>query len=125
MSFPSIINTMSVADYYQAGYLTEDQTAQAQLAVNYIWEALPQNAKALLLVKGGGATGANALGLLEAMEDDKLLNEAKVPVAQINVGYLSNETECDLLNEEEYKMMIADGIYDAITGIYEENLNND
>ena len=58
---PSIINTMSVADYYQAGYLTEDQTAQAQLAVNYIWEALPQNAKALLLVKGGGATGANAL----------------------------------------------------------------
>lgn len=58
---PSIINTMSVADYYQAGYLTEDQTAQAQLAINYIWEALPQNAKALLLVKGGGATGANAI----------------------------------------------------------------
>ena len=69
-----------------------------------------------------GATGANALGLLEAMEDDKLLNEAKVPVAQINVGYLSNETECDLLNEEEYKKMIADGIYTAIVGIYEESL---
>ena len=69
-----------------------------------------------------GATGANALGLLEAMEDDKLLNEAKVPVAQINVGYLSNEAECELLNEEEYKKMIADGIYTAIVGIYEESL---
>ena len=38
---------------------------------------------------------------------------------------LLNDIKEGRINEEEYKMMIADGIYDAITGIYEENLNND
>jgi hypothetical protein len=52
---------MSVADYYQAGYLTEDQATQAQLALNYIWSALPNNAKSLLQVKGGGSEGAKAI----------------------------------------------------------------
>ena len=52
---------MSVADYYHAGYLTEDQAEQAQLALQYIWSALPANAKSILQVKGGSAKGAQAL----------------------------------------------------------------
>ena len=52
---------MSVADYYHAGYLTEDQAEQAQLALQYIWNALPANAKSILQVKGGSAKGAQAL----------------------------------------------------------------
>ena len=57
----TINENMSVADYYQAGYLTEDQAQQAQLALQYIWSALPQNAKSLLQVKGGGTKGAEAI----------------------------------------------------------------
>jgi hypothetical protein len=57
----SITNNMSVADYYQAGYLTEDQANQAQLALQYIFGALPANAKSLLQVKGGSPQGAEAL----------------------------------------------------------------
>lgn len=57
----SITDNMSVADYYHAGYLTEDQATQAQLALNYIWSALPANAKSLLQVKGGSTDGAKAL----------------------------------------------------------------
>lgn len=57
----SIADTMSVADYYQAGYLTEEQAQQAQFALNYIWGALPANAQSLLQVKGGSAKGAEAL----------------------------------------------------------------
>ncbi len=68
------------------------------------------------------ATGAKANGLVEATDEDLLVNKATVPVAQINVGYMSNEEESILLNESEYQKMIADGIYDAITGIYEEIL---
>ena len=68
------------------------------------------------------ATGAKANGLMEATEDEIIVNEATVPVAQINVGYMSNEEESILLNESEYQRMIADGIYDAITDIYEEIL---
>ena len=44
----SINQNMSVADYYQAGYLTEDQAKQAEIALQYIFRALPNNAKALL-----------------------------------------------------------------------------
>ena len=69
-----------------------------------------------------GATGAKANGLLAAEEEDFLVREAKIPVAQINIGYLSNEEETELLNEKEYQKIVADGIYDAIVGIYEEIL---
>lgn len=57
----SITNNMSVADYYQAGYLTEDQANQAQLALQYIWSALPANAQSLLQIKGGSIKGAEAI----------------------------------------------------------------
>lgn len=57
----TVNENMSIADYYQAGYLTEDQAQQAQLALQYIWSALPQNAKSLLQVKGGGVKGAEAI----------------------------------------------------------------
>ena len=57
----SLNDNMSVADYYQAGYLTEDQASQAQMALQYIWAALPANAKSMLQVKGGGTKGAEAL----------------------------------------------------------------
>lgn len=58
---PSAIQTMSVADYYQAGYLTEDQAQQANLALQYIMNTLPANARALLQVKGGSPEGGMAL----------------------------------------------------------------
>ena len=67
-------------------------------------------------------TGANANGLIEATEEDFLVKEAKIPAAQINIGYLSNEAEKALLTEEEYQKLIAEGIYQAILEIYEENL---
>lgn len=57
----SINQNMSVADYYQAGYLTEDQAKQAEIALQYIFRALPNNAKALLQVKGGSSKGAEAI----------------------------------------------------------------
>lgn len=68
------------------------------------------------------ATGAKANGLIEATDEELLVNKATVPVAQINVGYVSNEEESILLNEREYQKMIADGIYAAIMDIYEEIL---
>lgn len=68
-------------------------------------------------------TGAKANGLLAATEDDYLVKNATVPAAQINIGYLSNQDEKELLAEEEYLKLVADGIYEAIMEIYEEKLN--
>lgn len=67
------------------------------------------------------ATGATAKGLVEATKENVLVNQATVPVAQINIGYLSSEDESALLNQKEYQEMISDGIYNAIIEIYEEN----
>lgn len=68
------------------------------------------------------ATGAKANGLTDATEEEFLIEYAKVPAAQINIGYLSNEEEMNYLTESEYQKLIADGIYQAITEIYEEIL---
>ena len=57
----TINKNMSVEDYYQAGYLTEDQATQAQLAIEYVKNTLPANALSLLQVKGGSVKGAEAL----------------------------------------------------------------
>lgn len=61
-----------------------------------------------------------ALGLVEAGEDTYTVREATVPVAAINVGYISNKQEAILLQREEYTDKVATGIYNAILGIYEE-----
>ena len=71
------------------------------------------------------ATGAKAEGLMAPSEDNYIVSAATVPVAQINVGYLSNEDESELLSKGEYQEMITEGIYNAIIAIYEEKLQND
>lgn len=68
------------------------------------------------------ATGAKALGLLEVTDADVLTKEAKIPAAQINIGYLSNDEERKLLQEKSYQQELADGIYNAIMEVYKENL---
>lgn len=65
----SITDNMSIADYYQAGYLTEDQAQQAQQAITYIWGSLSENAKSLLQVKGGSVEGA--LSLVQSLVNSK------------------------------------------------------
>lgn len=75
----SINQNMSIADYYQAGYLTEEQANQAQLAINYIKQALPANAQSLLKVKGGGDQGAEAI--IKSLVYSKTSSEIKFEAA--------------------------------------------
>lgn len=58
-------------------------------------------------------------GLFEAEESDILLNESKIPVAAIAVGYISNKKEALLLQKDGYRDRIADGLYQAILETYE------
>lgn len=59
-------------------------------------------------------------GLYEAADSDILVQEAKVPVTVLQVGYASSPKEAALLNREEYRALIAAGIVDAVTKAYEE-----
>ncbi len=58
-------------------------------------------------------------GLFAATENESSVWNAKVPAAFLKVGYLSNEQEAKLLDREDYREKIAEGIYQAILMIYE------
>lgn len=60
-----------------------------------------------------------ANGLVNSTDEDVVINRATVPAAAIRVGYVSNGQEAILLNREDYKEKIAEGIFQAIMAAYE------
>lgn len=74
----------------------------------------------LLLEKVAASTNEKAIGFEEDRGEVHLIQNAMVPVAQINVGYLSNRQEQKLLDREDYILRIAEGITDAALTGYEE-----
>lgn len=106
--------------------LSEDLAANGVTTI-YNGEYFIQNFNSISLADKleqavASATGAKANGLMEASDEDVLVKKATIPAAQINIGYLSNETEKELLTEGEYQKLVAEGIYEAIIEIYEEIL---
>lgn len=65
------------------------------------------------------AISGKANGLVDAAQEDTVINEATVPAAAIRVGYISNGQEAILLGREDYIEKIAEGIYQAILKAYE------
>lgn len=63
------------------------------------------------------ASSNRAVGLFPA-EHDSILHEITVPAAQINVGYLTNAQEAQLLGQAAYREKLAQGIADAIVEVY-------
>lgn len=61
-------------------------------------------------------------GLYEAENSDILVQDAKVPVTVLKVGYASNAKEAALLVRGDYRALIAAGIVDAVTKVYEEGI---
>lgn len=64
-------------------------------------------------------------GLFAATAENTFLADAKVPVAEIRVGYATNIEEAALLKKEAYREQIAKGIYQAILGAYENYLKEE
>ena len=62
-----------------------------------------------------------ANGLTQAKEEDIILQKTKIPAVILKAGYLSNEKEAELLNKEEYRDLIAEGILLAVQEAYEKN----
>lgn len=74
----------------------------------------------LLLEKVAAQTNEKAIGFEPADGDSFLIQNAMVPVAQLNVGYLSNKQEQKLLSREDYIGRIASGICEAVKAGYRE-----
>ena len=48
------------------------------------------------------------------------MREATIPAAAVRVGYFTNAKEEALLQREDYRKRIAEGIYRAILSAYEK-----
>lgn len=65
------------------------------------------------------STGSKNLGLVKA-DDIYIVRSSEVPVALIEVGYMTNTKELDNLCDPEYQQKAAEGIYNAIMQAFEE-----
>lgn len=61
-----------------------------------------------------------AIGLQPA-EESSLLRQLKIPAAQMNVGFVTNQQEGVLLQQESYQEKLAQGIAEAILEAYTTN----
>lgn len=59
------------------------------------------------------AAGSSSKGLVEGNEI-YIIRNSKVPVALIEVGFMTNQKELDNLRSDEYQRKVAQGIYNAI-----------
>lgn len=71
------------------------------------------------------AVKGKALGLKANGAKDYHLKYATVPSAAIRVGFMSNGQEATLLGRQDYIDRLADGIYNAIIRVYEEQEKGD
>lgn len=74
----------------------------------------------LLLEKVASSTNEKAIGFEADGGQNEMIRNAMVPVAQLNIGYLSNKQEQKLLAKDDYKERIAEGICNAVFAGYEE-----
>lgn len=58
-----------------------------------------------------------AIGLVPVRED-ALLGQMSVPAARLSMGFITNETERTLLEQEAYRKKLAQGIAEAIKEVY-------
>lgn len=64
-----------------------------------------------------------ANGLTQAGEEDIILQKTKIPAVVLKAGYLSNNKEAELLNNESYREQIAEGVFLAVQEAYEKMEN--
>lgn len=65
------------------------------------------------------SAGSKRLGLVKA-DDIYIIRNSEVPVALIEVGYMTNTEELNKLCDSEYQKKVAQGIYNAIMQAFEE-----
>ena len=52
-------------------------------------------------------------GLVEG-DEIYIIRNSEVPVALIEVGFMTNQEELNLLNSTDYQKKAAEGVYDAV-----------
>lgn len=64
--------------------------------------------------------GLEERGLVPRSKDVHIVGEANVPVALVEVAFMSNQGDLNFLTSENGKQKVAKGVYDAILSAYKE-----
>ncbi|MDE7325914.1 MAG: N-acetylmuramoyl-L-alanine amidase [Lachnospiraceae bacterium] len=85
------------------------------------WEEMNSRRFAeIILEELDGYSGFLNRGLVPREHNLSIIKYAEVPVALVEVGYLSNETDLGLLIQNQTRQRVAQGLYQAILHGYEE-----
>lgn len=74
----------------------------------------------LLLAAVAESTNEKALDIVPGQDDNVVIGEAVIPVAQLDMGFLSNRQERKLLQRNVYIEKVAQGICNAVLLAYKE-----
>ena len=74
----------------------------------------------LLLTEVAESTNEKALDIIPGQDDNVVIRDAMIPVAQLDMGFLSNQQERKLLQKDAYTEKVAQGICKAVLLAYKE-----
>lgn len=101
------------------GILTNEQGTQVLYSQSDTAQLSSKRLAQICLENVVDTTGSNNMGLLKG-DQIRIVRNSEVPVALIEVGFMSNREELELLNTQEYQQLVAEGIYLAIQQAFEE-----
>lgn len=100
-----------MSKYNGTEVMYDELKSEAGLSSKHLAEICLEKTTAATKSKNNGLTHGNSIYIIRT---------SKVPVALIEVGFMTNQIELDKLNTKEYQMKTAQGIYNAIMQALEE-----
>lgn len=116
----------SGADFYVGLHLSSNVDDVKEFGMktvyndSYFRNGIENAAFADLVLKNAVTSTSNlALGIFPAGNEDGILKVIDIPATVLYAGYISNDSEAQLLNRPQYDTEIAQGIIDALDGVIE------
>ena len=94
----------TIEDLYKAGILNADQASQAKLALNYIYNSLPQTAVSLLKMKSDG-TVSGAKAMIDTLVYSKISTKTELNSLSLEAGP-SDKTKDDSNKSNPYLQLL-------------------
>ena len=109
------------ADYFVSAHINADERSRESSGTEVLYYTSDVRSKKFSQICADQVSetlGSKNRGITDG-DSIYIVRNAKVPVALIEVGFLSNNAEFNLLCSESYKKKAAEGIYNAILEAYE------